>query len=221
MRKYLILFSFVLVVSIVKSQPLSQQIAATVMSTWKDSFSLDNKPAKWAYDMGVILKGFEGMWNNTGDVKYFQYIQKQMDVFVQEDGSIKSYRPDEYNIDHINNGKLLLLLYRVTLKEKYLKAANNLREQLKTHPRTKEGGFWHKNIYPYQMWLDGLYMGTPFYAEYAMLAKEDSAFNDIANQFIWMEQHARDAQTGLLFHAWDESKQQKWADPKTGRSPLF
>jgi unsaturated rhamnogalacturonyl hydrolase len=144
-----------------------------------------------------------------------------MDVFIQEDGSIKSYKPDEYNIDHINNGKLLLLLYRVTLKEKYLKAANHLREQLKTHPRTKEGGFWHKNIYPYQMWLDGLYMGTPFYAEYAMLAKEDSSFNDIANQFIWMEQHARDAQTGLLYHAWDESKQQKWADPKTGRSPLF
>ncbi|MCG8399470.1 glycoside hydrolase family 88 protein, partial [Bacillus atrophaeus] len=85
-----------------------------------------------------------------------------------------------------------------------------LREQLKHQPRTKEGGFWHKKIYPNQMWLDGLYMGEPFYAEYAMLANEDSAFNDIANQFIWMEKHARDEKTGLLYHAWDESKGQKW-----------
>lgn len=202
-------------------QSYAQSMAETVMNTWKDSFSLDGKPAKWAYDMGVILKGFEGTWLNTGDVKYYNYIQQQMDVFVQNDGSIRTYKPDEYNIDHINNGKLLLLLYRVTLKEKYLKAANLLREQLRTHPRTNEGGFWHKKIYPYQMWLDGLYMGAPFYAEYAMLSHEDTAFNDVANQFIWMEQHARDAKTGLLYHAWDESKQMKWANPATGLSPLF
>lgn len=197
------------------------KVAETVISTWKDSFSLDGKPAKWTYDMGVILKGFEGLWLNTGDVKYYNYIQQQMDVFVQQDGTIRTYKPDEYNIDHINNGKLLLLLYRVTLKEKYLKAAKLLREQLKNHPRTQEGGFWHKKIYPYQMWLDGLYMGAPFYAEYAMLAHEDSAFHDIANQFIFMEKHARDPGTGLLYHAWDESKQMKWANPITGCSPLF
>ncbi len=200
---------------------VAKPMAETVMQTWKDSFALDGKPAKWTYDMGVILKGFEGLWLNTGDVKYYNYIQQQMDYFVQNDGSIRTYRPDEYNIDHINNGKLLLLLYRVTLKEKYLKAAKLLREQLKTHPRTKEGGFWHKKIYPYQMWLDGLYMGQPFYAEYAMLAHEDSAFNDIANQFVWMEQHARDAKTGLLYHAWDESKEQQWANKTSGTSPLF
>jgi len=202
-------------------QKLSEQMAITVMQTWKDSFALDAKPAKWTYDMGVILKGFEGLWYNTGNVKYYQYIQKQMDFFVNNDGTIKTYKPDEYNIDHINNGKLLLLLYRVTLKEKYLKAAKLLRQQLATHPRTKEGGFWHKKIYPNQMWLDGLYMGQPFYAEYAMLAKEDSAFDDIANQFIWMEKHARDPQTGLLYHAWDESKAMAWANSQTGCSPLF
>ena len=198
----------------------AESIAQTVMTTWKDSFSLGNQ-AKWTYDMGVILKGFEGIWRNTGDVKYYNYILKQMDFFVQDDGTIKTYRPDEYNIDHINNGKLVLLLYRVTQKEKYLKAAKLLREQLRTHPRTKEGGFWHKAIYPYQMWLDGLYMGAPFYAEYAELMHEDTAFNDIANQFIWMEKHARDAKTGLLYHAWDESKEQKWANKETGVSPLF
>lgn len=200
--------------------PLSQQVAATVMNTWKDSFALGNR-ARWSYDMGVILKGFEGIWRNTGDVKYYNYILKQMDFFVQDDGSIKTYRPDEYNIDHINNGKLVLFLYRITQKEKYLKAAHLLRDQLRTHPRTNEGGFWHKKIYPYQMWLDGLYMGSPFYAEYADLMHEDTAFNDIANQFVWMEKHARDAKTGLLYHAWDESKQQQWANKETGLSPLF
>jgi unsaturated rhamnogalacturonyl hydrolase len=220
--KKLLIPIFVLMTIIVSAQqrPLSQQLAETVMNTWKDSFSLGN-PAKWSYDMGVILKGFEGIWRNTGDVTYYNYIQKQMDFFVKDDGSIKTYRPDEYNIDHINNGKLVLLLYRVTQKEKYLKAANLLREQLRTHPRTNEGGFWHKKIYPYQMWLDGLYMGAPFYAEYADMLHEDTAFNDVANQFIWMEKHARDAKTGLLYHAWDESKQQKWANKETGLSPLF
>jgi unsaturated rhamnogalacturonyl hydrolase len=196
-------------------------VAQTVMSLWKDSFALDAKPAKWTYDMGVILKGFEGLWLNTGDAKYYNYIQQQMDFFVREDGTIKTYKQEEFNIDNINNGKLLLLLYRVTLKDKYLKAATMLREQLRKQPRTNEGGFWHKKVYPYQMWLDGLYMGEPFYAEYAMLSHEDTAFNDIANQFIRIEKHTRDAKTGLLYHAWDESKQMKWADPVTGHSPLF
>lgn len=202
-------------------QGYAAKIAATAMQLWKDSFALDGKPAKWTYDMGVVLKGVEGLWLATGDGQYFKYIQQQADVFVQEDGSIKTYKPDEYNIDHINNGKILLLLYRVTLKEKYLKAAKLLRQQLQTHPRTNEGGFWHKKIYPYQMWLDGLYMAEPFYAEYAHLAKEDTAFNDIANQFIWMEKNVRDEKTGLLYHAYDESRQQQWADKTTGRSPLF
>ncbi|MBC7948808.1 MAG: glycoside hydrolase family 88 protein [Chitinophagaceae bacterium] len=211
---------FVGMIANAQQRPYSQQLAETVMTIWKDSFSLGNQ-AKWSYDMGVVLKGFEGLWRNTGDVKYYNYILKQMDFFVKDDGTIKTYRPDEYNIDHINNGKLVLLLYRVTGKEKYLKAAQLLRNQLLTHPRTNEGGFWHKKIYPYQMWLDGLYMGAPFYAEYADLMHEDTAFNDVANQFIWMEKHARDAKTGLLYHAWDESKQQKWANKETGLSPLF
>jgi unsaturated rhamnogalacturonyl hydrolase len=199
---------------------IAENIAHTVMNTWKDSFSL-NGPAKWSYDMGVLLKGFEGLWRNTGDVAYYNYIQKQVDFFVNDDGSIKTYKPDEYNIDHINNGKLVLLLYKILQKEKYLKAAKLLREQLRTQPRTHEGGFWHKKVYPYQMWLDGLYMGEPFYAEYADLMHEDADFDDIANQFTWMEKHARDPKTGLLYHAWDESKQQKWSNKETGTSPLF
>jgi len=94
-----------------------------------------------------------------------------------------------------------------------------LREQLKTHPRTSEGGFWHKKVYPHQMWLDGLYMGQPFYAEYAKLFDEPEAFDDITNQFVLMEKYSRDAQTGLLYHGWDESREQAWANDTTGRSP--
>ncbi|MEO5564085.1 MAG: DUF4350 domain-containing protein [Chitinophagaceae bacterium] len=200
----------------------SQKLAGTAMKIWPDSFSvIPGRRARWSYDQGVILKGVEGIWNNTGDATWFNYIQHCMDHYVREDGTIYDYRPDEYNIDHINNGKLLLLLYEVTGKEKYKKAVDLLRGQLRTHPRTNEGGFWHKKIYPYQMWLDGLYMGAPFYAQYSKIFHDDTAFNDIANQFIYVERHTRDAKTGLLYHGWDESKQQQWANKETGLSPHF
>ncbi|MBD0367459.1 MAG: glycoside hydrolase family 88 protein [Flavisolibacter sp.] len=202
------------------AQNWSEQLAKTAMTIWKDSFSLkEGQPARWSYDQGVILKGIEGVWNATGNGDYFRYIQKCMDFYVQEDGTIKGYKHDEFNIDHINNGKLVLLLYRVTGKENYRKAAELLRNQLREHPRTSEGGFWHKKVYPYQMWLDGLYMGQPFYAEYAMVFGEDTAFNDVTRQFVLMERHARDPKTGLLYHGWDESRQQKWANQTTGLSP--
>lgn len=198
----------------------AQDVAATAMTLWKDSFSLKpGQMAKWSYDQGVILKGVEGIWKATGDGKWFNYIQKSMDFYVGEDGRIKGYKPDEYNIDHLNNGRMLLTLYNVTGKEKYKKAVDLLRSQLRTHPRTSEGGFWHKKIYPNQMWLDGLYMGEPFYAEYAKTFGEENSFNDITRQFVLMETHARDAKTGLLYHGWDESKSQQWANKTTGLSP--
>jgi unsaturated rhamnogalacturonyl hydrolase len=219
MKKFLSIV-FLIAAASANAQDWSKKMAETAMTIWKDSFMIEgDKAPKWRYDQGVILKGIEGAWNATGDGKYFSYIQKSMDYYVKDDGSIKGYKHDEFNIDHVNNGKLLLLLYRVTGKEKYKKAADRLREQLKEHPRTSEGGYWHKKIYTSQMWLDGLYMGQPFYAEYAMLFHEDTAFNDITRQFVLMEKNARDPKTGLLYHGWDESRQQKWADKTTGRSP--
>lgn len=199
----------------------SAALSNTAMSIWKDSFALDNKPAKWTYDQGLVLEGIQAVWEATTDPKYFSYIQKSIDFFVSEDGSIKTYKQKDFNIDNIKNGRSLLFLYRVTGKEKYWKAASILRNQVSAQPRTREGGFWHKQVYPYQMWLDGLYMCEPFYAEYAMLAHEDSSFNDIANQFIFMEKNARDEKTGLLYHGYDESRQMAWADKTTGRSPNF
>lgn len=221
--KKLIIISFFLafVGSSNAQQPLSRAVAATAMKIWKDSFALDGKPAKWTYDQGVILEGIEAIWQQTADPLYFNYLKKSMDFFVAEDGSIKTFKLEDHNIDNVKNGRALLALFRVTGNKKYWTAATILREQLRTQPRTIEGGFWHKKVYPYQMWLDGLYMGEPFYAEYAMLAHEDSAFNDIGNQFTWMETHARDTKTGLLSHGWDESKNEKWSDKNTGRSPEF
>lgn len=199
----------------------AEAVALTAMQERPDSFFMEGRPAKWTYDMGVILEGVTDVWKQTGDPAYFNYVQKQIDHFVDKDGNIKTYKPEDFNIDNVKNGTSILMLYRVTGKEKYWKAATKLREQLRSQPRTNEGGFWHKKIYPYQMWLDGLYMGQPFYAEYAMLAHEDSAYNDIANQFTWMEQHAKDPKTGLLYHGWDESKQMAWANKETGNSPNF
>ena len=224
MKKTVVIVFLVGIACAVNAQqkPYSQQMSQTAMNIWPDSFSvIPGRPARWSYDQGVILKGIEGVWKLYGDGKYFNYIQHSMDYYVQEDGTIKDYKRDEFNIDHTNNGKVVMMLYNVTGKEKYKKAIDNIRTQFNDHPRTKEGGFWHKKIYPWQVWLDGLYMGQPFYAEYAKLAKQDSVFDDIARQFINVERHTRDAKTGLLYHGWDESKEQKWADKQTGNSSHF
>ncbi|QPH38245.1 glycoside hydrolase family 88/105 protein [Pedobacter endophyticus] len=202
---------------------LSEQLTLTAMEKlFQDTTILKGaKGPKWSYDMGVVLEGAAAVWRNTGDGKYFKYIQSSMDAYLDKEGNIATYKPDDFNIDNIKNGRSLLLLYKVTGQQKYLLAANKLYDQLQKQPRTKEGGFWHKKIYPNQMWLDGLYMGEPFYAEYANLMKKDAAFDDIAKQFILMEKSARDAKTGLLYHGYDESKMEKWADKTTGRSPNF
>lgn len=208
--------------SVTAQKSLSEQMVETVMHLWPDSMALKpGQPAKWIYDQGLVLKGVEKVWNRTGNGRYFDYIKKSMDFFVGKDGQIRTYKQSDYNIDNITPGRNLLMLYDVLGDERYRTAAATLREQLKGQPRTQEGGFWHKKIYPWQMWLDGLYMGEPFYAEYATRFNEPTAFDDIANQFIWMEKNARDSKTGLLYHAWDESREQQWANPQTGLSPNF
>ncbi len=214
---------FILIISVaaqaVKAQPISERLADTAMNRiWVDARNQSGIPPKWNYEQGVILKAIEQIWYATGDPKYFRHIQKGMDHWIDEKGNHKDYHLEEYNIDHITPGTAMMTMYRGTGNEKYRKIVELLRSQLKTHPRTKEGGFWHKKIYPWQMWLDGLYMGEPFYAEYSKVFGEDN-WDDIANQFVWMEKHARDEKTGLLYHGWDESREQRWADKQTGKSP--
>ena len=208
-----------------QTKPLSEQMAATAMTKWKDSLvvgsSKDGK-ARWNYQESVVLKGMEEIYNTTGDKKYFDYIKRHVDYYINKDGSIRTYKQDEYSIDNIPMGRLALFLYRKTGEQKYLKAGQLVNKQLEGMPRTLEGGLWHKAIYPWQMWLDGLYMGQPFHAEYSKMFKKDiKEYDDITNQFIWMEKNTRDEKSGLLYHAWDESKGMKWSDDITGRSPHF
>lgn len=222
MRKALLYLAFMfLAFSGYAQDSYSAKVAATIMSKWKDSLSGDGTPAKWTYDQGVVLKGIEGLWLATSDAKYFKYIQHCMDRFITPDGNILTYKMDDYNLDNVLCGRLLLTLYKVTGQDKYYKAARTLRLQLKTQPRTKAGGFWHKKRYPNQMWLDGLYMAEPFYAEWAYSFKEYNSFEDIAKQFILMEKYARDSKTGLLYHGYDETGEEKWANKVTKTSPNF
>ncbi|MBI5304385.1 MAG: glycoside hydrolase family 88 protein [Chloroflexi bacterium] len=188
---------------------------------------------EWNYQWGLVLRGFEQVWRATGDDKYFAYMQSNIDRFVQPDGTIRGYHVEEYNVDRLNTGKVLFPLYEKTGDAKYKRALDLLRAQLDTHPRTNSRGFWHKQIYPYQMWLDGLYMATAFWAQYESSFASQRAeaahrpnhtlapWDDIAHQFVLIEAHTRDPQTGLLYHAWNESKQQLWANPQTGCSSYF
>lgn len=204
-------------------KPLYEQMALTTMDKLfkNETFVNEKKGPKWTYDMGVVLDGVLEVWRKTGNDDYFRYVQGWMDQYVDNEGNIRNYKKTEFNIDHVKNGKTLLSLYKATKDEKYLKACHLLFSQMEEHPRTKQGGFWHKKIYPYQMWLDGLYMAQPFLAEYADLMDRPELFDDIVNQFVYMEQHARDKKTGLLYHGWDESRAQRWADSETGLSPHF
>ena len=157
----------------------------TVMSIWKDSLTTTkDKPAKWTYDQSVVLEGIYGLWKATGDGKYFNYIKKSMDFFLDETGEIRTYQFDNLTLDNIAPGTDLLLLYNVTEKKKYLDAVQTLRNQLDSQPRTHEGGFWHKKIYPNQMWLDGLYMAEPFYTEYANTFHEDRIMAILPNSLF-------------------------------------
>jgi unsaturated rhamnogalacturonyl hydrolase len=197
----------------------AEKMAATAIQLWPDTG--DSTAIRWTYDEGVVWKGLEHLWYNTGDPRYFKYIQHQMDRLVDKQGNIRTYKLDDYNLDNILLGRILLMLYNVTGQKQYYTAATTLREQLKQQPRTSQGSFWHKKKYTEQVWLDGLYMAQPFLAEYAAEFHEDSVFDDIAKQFAAIEANTRDGKTGLLYHGWDASKQEKWADKQSGHSANF
>lgn len=186
-----------------------------------NSVTQRNIPFRWHYEHGLVLRAIEQVWLKTADKQYWQHICNAIDPFIAPDGNIKTYAAGEYNLDQINPGRALFPMYRSTGEDRYKRALYLLREQLRTHPRTSDGGFWHKKIYPRQMWLDGIYMASPFYAEFGKTFGEPAAFDDVAHQISLIEKHTRDPKTGLLYHGWDESKRQRWADPATGHSPQF
>jgi unsaturated rhamnogalacturonyl hydrolase len=181
----------------------------------------ENKP-KWNYTHGLVLMAARKIWEQTGEQRYFDYMKTYYDEMIDENGNIlHNYSIDNYNIDHIKPGINLFDLYDITKDERYLTVLKTLREQLRIQPRTENGGYWHKKIYPNQLWLDGVYMNTPFYARYAKVFNEPEDFDDVLLQITEVENKTRDELTGLLYHAWDEKKVQQWANPETGHSPNF
>lgn len=200
----------------------SERMALSVMKRNPKAFQIDGKEEpKWDYVHGLVLTGFEKLNQQTGNPTYYDYVKEYVDTLIDSTGTIATYKFSNYNIDMIEAGKLLFNLYNSTKDEKYRIAMDTLRKQLKEHPRTSEGGFWHKKIYPHQMWLDGLYMGAPFYARYTVDFENSKNLDDIAKQFELIQKHSRDEKTGLLYHGWDESKQMDWANKETGTSPNF
>lgn len=185
---------------------------------WMLDFS---KAPKWNYCHGLELQAILQVWQQTGDKKYYDYAYGFADLMVQSDGQIKTYKSQEYNIDRINSGKMLFTIYTQSKEERFKSALDLMRNQMKTHPRTADGSFWHKKIYPHQVWLDGLYMACPFLAEYGKMFSEPELYDEAALQILDAHKYLYDSKTGLYYHGWDESRQQRWADPETGLSPNF
>jgi len=180
-----------------------------------------DKGPKWDYAAGLFTLSLLKLNECAPDPRYVEFSDNVIGSFIAPDGTIRSYKREDFNIDSLNPGKTTLALWKLKGQDRYRKAAADLRDQLKDHPRTSEGGFWHKRRYPSQMWLDGLYMGSPFYAEYAGLFGPADDFDDIVNQFRLMHRHAYDLRSGLHYHAWNEDRKQDWANPVTGTSSNF
>ncbi|MDE5933480.1 MAG: glycoside hydrolase family 88 protein [Lachnospiraceae bacterium] len=188
---------------------------------WNIEKILQGLKSKWNYIDGCMIKAILEMYAITKDEKYFKFADAFIDYKVREDGTIDGYDIDELNIDNVNAGKTLFELYDLTGKEKYRKAIDLVYSQIEKMPRTKEGNFWHKNIYPNQVWLDGLYMCQPFYMEYETRFNDRKNYADIFNQFAQVVKNMRDSETGLYYHAYDSSREMFWCDKVTGLSQNF
>lgn len=223
MNRFISLFVVGLCVASLHAQSFySVRMADSEMKRNPEAWMLDfSKTPKWNYCHGLVSQSILQVWKKTGDPKYFDYVFDYADTMIDDEGAIKGFRLEDYNIDRVNPGKILFPIYRTTGADKFRKAIKLLRSQMLTHPRTSDGGFWHKKVYPHQMWLDGLYMASPFLAQYAAEFDEPALFDDVAHQIITVAKHTFDPVTGLYYHGWDESRSQQWADPQTGKSPHF
>ncbi len=188
---------------------------------WNIEKILQGVKSKWNYIDGCMIKAILEMYAITKDDKYFRFADAFIDCKVSEDGTIDGYDVNELNIDNVNAGKTLFELYDLTGKEKYRRAIDLVYSQIEKMPRTKEGNFWHKNIYPNQVWLDGLYMCQPFYMEYETRFNGKKNYDDIFNQFAQVVKNMRDSETGLYYHAYDSSRKMFWCDKVTGLSQNF
>lgn len=188
---------------------------------WNIEKARSGEKSGWNYIDGCMILAILETYKTTKEEKYLKFADAYIDYRVKEDGTITGYSVEKYNLDDINAGKTLFELYDLTGKEKYRKAIDLIYSQLEGQPRTKEGNFWHKKIYPNQVWLDGLYMAQPFYMEYETRFHEKQNYKDIFQQFFIVAEKMRDEKTGLYYHAYDSSKEMFWCDKETGLSKNF
>ena len=193
----------------------SQAVISNAMHQHPDPTTL----GKWGYQTSLFLFGQYLVYKRTGDKSYLTYIQGWVDNNVDDDGVIKS---NLNALDYMLGGNLLVVLAQETGQQKYRKAADSIRKRLDTYPRTEDGGFWHALSREHQLWLDGMYMSMPFLVRYGVaFGDENYAFDEAVKQLLIYARHLNDPATGLLFHAYDESGKQPWADPTTHHSPIF
>ncbi len=197
----------------------SVQLSDAVMERYDSLIYYNDNTPKYGYDYAFLGSAIDQLGEN--DQKYSDYMKAYIDYFVQEDGTINGYKLNDYNIDRIRPGLNMLELYQRTGDEKYKIAIETLVKQAEGQPKTNSGGFWHKKIYPHQMWLDGLYMASPFLARYAHDFNQPQWFDEVTFQIKEVYKHTLDKNTGLVYHAWDESKEQRWCNPETGQSKHF
>ncbi|HCL01962.1 MAG TPA: glycosyl hydrolase family 88 [Lachnoclostridium phytofermentans] len=188
---------------------------------WNIEKIKSGEKSEWNYIDGCMIKAVLEMYAITKEEKYLKFADEFIDYRVDDEGNISGYEVEKFNIDDVNAGKTLFELYDLTGKEKYRKAINIIYKQVKTQPRTREGNFWHKLIYPQQVWLDGLYMGQPFYMEYETRFNDKKNYADIFHQFFNVYEMLRDEKTGLYYHAFDSSREMFWCDKETGLSKHF
>ncbi len=205
----------------------SERMVLSEMERFPDPTLLDfRKKPKWSYTPGLVLSACAKVYEQTKNKKYYDYVYAYADQMIDSAGNIETYKLSNQNLDMIKSGDVLLYLYPKTKEERFLIAMETLNGQLESQPKTSDGGYWHKKIYPNQMWLDGLYMAEPFHTRYAKEyindeAKQQKIYNDVVLQFSLIEKHSKNAKTGLYYHGWDESKKQRWANKKTGKSENF
>ena len=195
----------------------SVRMANSIMTRYDSLVNyLNPASVKWQYDVAFLGQAIDRLGNI--DPGYSKYMEDYVGYFIQEDGSVLDYDIKEYNLDRINPAKNIITVYKRTGNPVYRAALDQFVRQMETHPRTNAGGYWHKNIYPWQMWLDGIYMASPFLAQYAKEFNAPEWFGEVALQIELVYSKTLNSNTGLLYHAWDESRTQKWCDPVTGRS---
>lgn len=206
---------------------ISTGLAESEMARRGDSLShggwdaMTSQPSSWNYTTGLLMQAMDDLSTALGDPRFSAYAKRTIDSCLAEDGTILGYDAAEFNIDQINSGKMLQRLWQRHRDPRYRAAIGALAAQLAEHPRTSEGAFWHKQRYPHQLWLDGVYMGMPFLAGVGVLEGDDRKIEAAAREFVIARSHLRDSASGLYYHAWDEAKKQSWADPESGRSRFF